>query len=175
MFSLENEHLCNACGVNKVKTKPRKTNEFFNDAIPYFYIFLCFPLCISCSLSKLIMFPCRPEEYDYDPDSTTLGFQVDRVKNGGDGEGKVRLTAYHRRSGKVNWSICSSTSAIFMTWYFFRSSNQRRARSRAARQQCEATSSTTTTCSVSRKPRSTTSTSARELWRHQVTSCFRHC
>ena len=44
---------------------------------------------------------CRLEEYDYDAESGTVGFQVDRVKNGGNGEGKLRLTAYHKRSGKV--------------------------------------------------------------------------
>lgn len=43
----------------------------------------------------------RLEEYDYDDESGTVGFQVDRVRNGGAGEGKVRLTAYHKRSGKV--------------------------------------------------------------------------
>ncbi|KAJ8305994.1 hypothetical protein KUTeg_016539 [Tegillarca granosa] len=43
------------------------------------------------------------------PQDTTIGFQVDRVKNAEQGEGKIRLTAYYASTGKV---VQSSTSPV---------------------------------------------------------------
>ena len=61
---------------------------------------------------------CRLEEYDYDAESGTVGFQVDRVKNGGNGEGKLRLTAYHKRSGKVQLNVQLRAQRVFMRRIF---------------------------------------------------------
>ncbi|XP_062610172.1 uncharacterized protein LOC134271939 isoform X3 [Saccostrea cucullata] len=50
------------------------------------------------------------------PQDTTIGFQVDRVKHAENGEGKVRLTAYYASTGKIVQSSISpvtcSTTAV---------------------------------------------------------------
>ncbi|KAK3090147.1 hypothetical protein FSP39_009490 [Pinctada imbricata] len=43
------------------------------------------------------------------PQDTTIGFQVDRIKHAESGEGKVRITAYYASTGKV---VQSSTSPV---------------------------------------------------------------
>ena len=52
-----------------------------------------------------ILLNYRLEDYDYNPASRTIGFQVDRIKGADLGEGKVRLTAYHKKSGKVDSNV----------------------------------------------------------------------
>ncbi|XP_061197713.1 uncharacterized protein LOC133205832 isoform X2 [Saccostrea echinata] len=50
------------------------------------------------------------------PQDTTIGFQVDRIKHAENGEGKVRLTAYYASTGKIVQSSISpvtcSTTAV---------------------------------------------------------------
>ncbi len=95
------------------------------------FLCVCFTLCVKFALKnslfsdqvcwnkeKTLHFICR-RQYDYDPDSSTIGFQVDRVKHAESGEGKVRLTAYCKSTGQVgnsnlyNSSSSSSSSILF--------------------------------------------------------------
>lgn len=48
------------------------------------------------------------------PQDTTIGFQVDRVKHAEHGEGKVRITVYYASTGKVHNSCHHSVLTILL-------------------------------------------------------------
>ena len=79
------------------------------------------------------LFLHRDIEYVAPTEYQVVSFQVDRVRRAEPGEGKIRITAYHRTNGKVrvldishftavstdrtrNWNFCSSVSSLSSPW-----------------------------------------------------------